>query len=493
MPHPVRVRFAPSPTGFLHIGGARTALYAYLYAKRHRGTFILRIEDTDEERSTEENLHHQMDDLQWLGLHWDEGPQPVSLEDKGDFGPYRQSQRLEIYKKHVEQLLEQGKAYYCFLTDEEIEAQREKAHQEKRPPQINSPYRNWSQQDAEKKKSMGDPAVIRFKVSHEKKDYEIKDLVRGEVHFPSNMVGDFVLLRSNEMPVYNFCCAIDDHLMKISHVFRGEEHLSNSLRQLMIYEALEWTPPQFGHLSLILGEGRQKLSKRHGATSVTEYKKQGYLPEAINNFLALLGWSSPKGQEVMNLSEIIAQFDSDRLNSAAAVFDEKKLRWFNATHLRSLPPENLWERLTPFFKEEHLELPITPSWRTAALEAIKTSMETLTDGLKLFRPLSTKPLKFNDEALEVLSWDSSANVIKNWKDLIMSCPDTFISAEKFQEIQNQIKTNCGVKGKFLFMPLRTSLTGQAHGVELKVLVPLLEKKTLINRATQALEKTNYKV
>ena len=264
-----------------------------------------------------------------------------------------------------------------------------------------------------------------------KKDYRLKDLVRGEVNFPSDMVGDFVLLRSSGMPVYNFCCVIDDYLMKISHVFRGEEHLSNSLRQIMIYESLNWKPPQFGHLSLILGENRQKLSKRHGSTSVTEYKNKGFLPEAINNFLALLGWSSPQGQEIMSLNEITSQFDSDRLNPAAAIFDEKKLKWFNTSHLRSLPPENLWKRLTPLFQQEGLCLPENEAWRSAALEITKTSMETLADGPELFKPLSTKPLEFSSEALEVLSWESTSKVIQTWVHCVETCPDQFINAELF--------------------------------------------------------------
>ena len=234
---PVRVRFAPSPTGYLHVGGARTALYNYLYAKKMGGKFILRIEDTDLERSTEEALRMQIADLKWLKLYWDEGPQSDNLEDKGDFGPYRQSQRKEIYQRYADQLLEEGYAYYCFMTDEEIDAQREELVKAGKPPQVQSPYRDLPMEEAKKRIEAGEKPVIRFRVG-EKKDYTIQDMVRGEVVFPSDMVGDFVLIRSNGMPVYNFCCAIDDALMDITHVFRAEEHLSNTLRQLMIYEAL---------------------------------------------------------------------------------------------------------------------------------------------------------------------------------------------------------------------------------------------------------------
>ena len=304
--------------------------------------------------------------------------------------------------------------------------------------------------------------------------------------FPSDMVGDFVLIRSTGMPVYNFCCTVDDHLMNISHVFRAEEHLSNTLRQIMIYEAFDWSLPEFGHLSIILGEDRQKLSKRHGATSVSQYREDGFLPEALNNFLALLGWSSPEGKELMTMEEMSQQFGTKRLHSAAAVFDEKKLKWFNATYLRELPFETLWSHLSPLFAERGLELPSDPDWQKRAVEMTKTSMETLTDGVALFEPLSRKPLQIGEEALEVLSWESSAKVIENWKKLLEGESGSVICAEKFGDIQNQIKDNCAVKGKHLFMPIRTAVVGRPHGAELKILVPLLDREVLIERANQVL-------
>src|SRR5207253_3479676 len=244
-------------TGYLHVGGARTALYNYLFAKKNGGEFILRIEDTDEARSTDESLRGVVDDLAWLNLLWDEGVDVKSLKDIGPNGPYRQSERQDIYKNVAEQLLQSGKAYYCFLTEEEIQAQRDEAKAAGRPPQVNSPYQDWPLAKSLERIKAGDKAVVRFKTKNLKKDYIFTDLVRGEVKFPSDMVGDFVILRSGGMPVYNFCCVIDDHMMKMSHVFRAEEHLPNTLRQLMIYEAMGWQPPQFGHISLILDEDRQ--------------------------------------------------------------------------------------------------------------------------------------------------------------------------------------------------------------------------------------------
>lgn len=485
----VRVRFAPSPTGYLHVGGARTALYNYLYAKRHGGKFILRIEDTDEARSTEESLRMQIDDLLWLGLNWDEGPNPDTLEDNGPHGPYRQSQRLDIYSEHADRLIKKGQAYFCFMTDEEIEAQRQQAMKAGQPPQVNSPYRDWPLEKAKERLAKGDRASVRFKVG-EKRDYILQDLVRGEVKFPSDMVGDFVLLRSSGMPVYNFCCAIDDALMKITHVFRAEEHLSNTLRQMMLYEAFGYTLPQFGHLSIILGGDRQKLSKRHGATSCHEYNEKGYLPEALNNFIALLGWSSPEGQEIMSMAEMAQQFSPDRLHAASAVFDEQKLNWVNATHLRALPSEELWRRISSFLDNAELNLPEDKAWRMRALEVFKSSMNTLVDAVELFRPLSDGPLPIAPEASEALSWPTTKGVIEAWKKGIEETPADYLTEEQFLKLQDSIKDQLGVKGKQLFMPIRVAVIGKPQGTELKMLVPLLHKKTLLKRADTVL--TNVK-
>lgn len=482
----VRVRFAPSPTGYLHVGGARTALYCYLFARQNKGTFILRVEDTDQERSTEESMRMQIGDLEWLGLKWDEGPNPETLIDEGELGPYRQSQRLDIYKKYAEQLLQSGNAYYCFLTDDEIEQQREKAKAEGRPPQVDSPYRDMSLEDALSKIEAGEKPVVRFKVSKEKSEYVVKDLVRGDVTFPSDMVGDFVLLRSTGMPVYNFCCVIDDALMKMTHVFRAEEHLSNTLRQMMVYEALGFELPQFGHLSIILGSDRQKLSKRHGATSVNEYNLNGYLPEAMNNFIALLGWSSPEGQEVLSMQEMTEQFSVERLNPASAVFDEDKLRWMNATHLRALDHKELWSRVEPFLNEAGLKFNGDSSWKDQSLSVFKTSMETLKDSVELYRPLDGSSFEITEKAQEVLAWESTPGVINKWLSLLESCEKDYLTEEEFSSMQNTVKTECSVKGKHLFMPIRVAVIGKPQGAELKILVPLLKVSELIERAKKVL-------
>jgi nondiscriminating glutamyl-tRNA synthetase len=403
---PVRVRFAPSPTGYLHVGGARTALYNYLYARHHGGEFVLRIEDTDEARSTEESMRMQISDLEWLGLSWDEGPHPDTLRDQGPRGPYRQSERLPLYKEHAERLLQQGKAYYCFMTDTELEHQRQQAMKEGRNFQITSPFRDLPLDEALARVAKGEKPSVRFKAP-ERRDYVLHDLVRGEVTFPSDMVGDFVMLRSSGMPVYNFCCVVDDALMKITHVFRAEEHLSNTLRQMMLYEAFGYEAPKFGHLSIILGPDRQKLSKRHGATSCHEYAESGYLPEALNNFVALLGWSSPEGQEILTMEEMIRQFSHDRLNASPAVFDEQKLLWVNATHLRALDIRELWTRTEPFLKAAGLEFPSDQEWRYRALDVFRPKLNTLKDAVELMRPLVAGAVPLAPEAGEVLAWPST--------------------------------------------------------------------------------------
>ncbi len=481
----VRTRFAPSPTGYLHVGGARTALYSYLYAKAKSGKYILRIEDTDQARSTEAALKMQVEDLVWLNLLWDEGPDQKTLQDKGNLGPYRQSHRLSIYKKYADQLLDKKKAFYCFCTDEELDVKRQAAMKAGKPPHYDGTCRNVTIDEGKKRIANGEKGSIRFRVSHTH-DVKFTDLIRSEVSFPAGTLGDFVVLRSDGMPVYNFCCVIDDALMEMTHVLRAEEHLSNTLRQLLLYEALDLKIPQFGHLSIILDSDRQKLSKRKGATSCNEFMKLGFLPEAMLNFLVLLGWSSPKGQEILSVKEMIEQFDVDRLNAAPAVFDETKLRWFNAHYLRALPHDELWRRTLPFLEQAGLKFPNDTAWIDRALSVMKTSMETLADAVELFRPLSHTELEFNDEAKEVLKWESSPAVIKKWQEKVENFKNPFISSEEFDQIINSVKDECNVKGKFLFMPTRVAIIGKPHGAELKQLVPLLDKKVLVARAQSCL-------
>lgn len=483
----IRVRFAPSPTGYLHVGGARTAFYNYLFAKNQGGDFILRIEDTDQARSTEESLKMVIHDLKWLGLNWDEGPHPETLKDMGPVGPYKQSQRLDLYQDVAQELLNRGLAYYCFLTDEEIENQKKAAEAAGKIAHLVSPYESWTLEKAKEQLRNGRTAVVRFKTRELKKDYTFTDLVRGQVTFPSDMVGDFVLLRSDGMPVYNFCCAVDDHLMQISHVLRAEEHLSNTLRQMMIFEAMKWNLPQFGHLSVVLDEDKQKMSKRKGATSCFQFKEEGYLPEALLNFIALLGWSHPEEKEIISVDEMIKTFSTSRLNSSGAVFDGVKLKWMNAQYLRALPDNELWKHVEPFLQKAKLNLPYENlEWAYQSLRTFKTHMETLGDAVGLFSLLDDSQFQIQPESTEVLSWEPTKSVLQKWKELLLAHSSENFLESDFLRIENDVKTSLNVKGKNLFQPIRVAVIGKPQGTELKILVPLMNKKSLISRVEKVL-------
>lgn len=484
----VRLRYAPSPTGYLHVGGARTALYNYLYAKKMEGSFILRIEDTDEARSTEASLKMMIEDLEWLGLAWDEGPDAKTLKDIGNYGPYKQSSRKDIYKKVAEELLESGRAYYCFLTDEEIEKQREEALKKGENPHVKSPYRDLPLKEALLKIEKGERAVVRFNTKGLEKDYVLTDLVRGEVRLPSDMIGDFVLLRSGGVPVYNFCCVVDDHLMKMTHILRAEEHLPNTLRQMMIYESMKWSMPLFGHLSLVLDEDRKKLSKRQGATSCTEFKNEGYLPEALNNYIALLGWSHPEeNKEILSMKEMVESFSLDRFNSSGAVFDIVKLRWMNSVHLRAKADREIWDLLFPFIQRANLKLPEDVGWQERSVQVFRPKMETLLDAVELYRPISH--FQLSEESKEALSWETTKSVLAEWIQGLSEIPGSYLAESQFMEMEARVKTKTGAKGKNLFQALRVAVIGKPHGPELKMLVPLIEKSELVRRAQEVLRKT----
>ncbi len=482
----IRVRFAPSPTGYLHVGGARSALFNYLFAKKNKGKFILRIEDTDQARSTDESLTMMIQDLKWLGLLWDEGPHPETHADLGNVGPYKQSERLDIYQKFAQQLLEAGKAYYCFMTDEEVEAEREKFKAQGLHSHVESPYENWALNDSRARIQKGDKAVVRFKTRQLKKDYLLNDLIRGEVKFPSDMVGDFVLLRSDGMPVYNFCCVVDDFEMNISHVLRAEEHLPNTLRQLMIYEGLNWAPPQFGHISLVLDEDRQKLSKRKGAVACDQFKADGYLPEALINYLALLGWTHPEQKEILSLQEMCDSFSLDRVHPSGAIFDRVKLKWVNAQHLRALSNADIYRKIEPFIKVAGIQLPSDLNWQMQSVELFKPYMEILSDAVALYSPLDDNKYEIAAESDETLKLDSTKAVLTEWKSCVAAhVGETFTEAD-FLTIQDAVKNKTGQKGKNLFFPIRIALIGKPHGAELKILVPLMNKTSILARADKAL-------
>ncbi len=473
----VRVRFAPSPTGYLHIGGLRTALYNYLFAKANNGEFILRIEDTDLERSKREYEELQIADLKWAGLSWAEGP-----DKPGDFGPYRQSERLDIYKRFAEQLIDEGKAYYCFCTDEDLEKQKEKAMAENRDPHYDGTHRDYPKDEALKRIANGEKAVVRFKVNQ--KPYTLHDEVRGSVEFPKNMVGDFVIIRSNGLPVYNFCCVVDDALMKITHVFRGEDHLNNTLRQLMIYEALGFELPKLGHVSLLIGADRQKLSKRHGATSVTQYREGNYLPEALNNYLCLLGWSHPDEKDVFTMEEIAPIFESKRFSKAPATYDIEKLKYINSSHIKLKSDEECLSEAIPWFKEGNPVLSQDKDWQLKFIHLFKEKIDFYTDLNHFGELVFTESFNENDEFKEVLSWESTSQMkaylsseIKRLTDEGKASP----AVEDFEAWTNYLKKEMKIKGKQLFKGIRLVLTGATEGSDLKQLIPLTPCEVIARR------------
>lgn len=426
----VRVRFAPSPTGHLHVGGARTAIFNWLFARHHRGTFIIRVEDTDQARSTRESEEMVLSDLRWLGLDWDEGP-------------YRQSERLELYVRFAHELIDSGVAYRCYCTEEELEAKRKQAEAENRPPHYDLKcWINRRNDDA--------PHAIRFHVP-EDGDVTIHDLIRGEITWRKESLGDFIVIRSDGFPTYNFCVVADDHDMRITHVIRAEEHLTNTHRQVLIYRALGWHIPEFAHVSLILGTDRTKLSKRHGATSVAQYAEDGFLPDAMVNYLTLLGWSSPEGREVFPREYAIEHFSLDRVNPAPAVFDTQKLEWVNAELIRAMTSAELRPLVAPFF-----DVP----WLEEGIEVVKTSVHRLTD----FREALRFVTEYTAPAIDRAFAEKLAEELRA----------TPTNADEYHAFVERLKSATGLKGKALFMPLRLALTGLDHGPELVRAIPLLQ-------------------
>ncbi|MFG1504541.1 glutamate--tRNA ligase [Halobacteriovorax sp. GFR7] len=461
----VRVRFAPSPTGYLHIGGARTALYSYLFAKANGGKYILRIEDTDLERSKREYEEAQIADLKWMGIEHDEGP-----DKGGDFGPYRQSERLDIYKDIAWDFVKRGLAYPCFLTSIELERLTEKATNENKDPHAyHGQYRDLDPAEAQKRIDAGEEYVIRFK--NPGKTWEFTDLVKGHVKFPENMVGDFVILRANGMPVYNFCCVVDDAKMEMTHVFRAEEHLNNTCRQLMIYDAMGVTPPNFGHVSLLIGHDRQKLSKRHGATSVTQYKDQGYLPEALANYLCLLGWSHPDETDIFDVNELGDKFGYERFSKSSAMYDIAKLNFFNEQWLRKLDDKDIaagFDRFIPEGSDYHKQ---DVAWKVKFAALMKEKVQLFSNIIEHLPIFFDAGVDADDQYNEALTWETTPQ-IKEYLKAQLADQTTNVTEDQVGEWMNYLKKELKIKGKPLFMGTRVCLTGRAHGPDLKTVVAL---------------------
>jgi nondiscriminating glutamyl-tRNA synthetase len=475
----VRVRFAPSPTGYLHVGNVRTALFNWLFAGRNNGIFILRIEDTDAERSKHKYEKQLIEDLQWLGLEWGEG-----IERGGECGPYRQSERYSIYQDYAQRLLDEDKAFRCFCTEEELEQVRQSQLARNEMQRYSGKCRRLSPVEVYTRRKSGAPSTVRLRVRPGKVGFS--DLVFGRIEIDTNQISDPVLLRSDSSPTYNFCCVVDDTLMKISHVIRGEGHLSNTHRQILLYEALGSPIPQFAHLSTILGPDGQKLSKRHGATSIEEFRKQGYLPEALGNYLSLLGWSpSGEGQEILPIDGIKQQFDLARVLKSPAIFDTAKLDWMNRSYISRTPIDAFAGMAKPFCVRAGLIPdvmdPHTEEWFVRAVDLIKTRIDHLdriASEAAIIYGFDTDPPRIDTEARNALRTPEARGVAMEFARLAME-QDT-LTPEIYREIVEKVKDGTKQKERNLFHPIRAALTGFGSGPELEKLIPLYEEGSRLN-------------
>lgn len=475
----VRVRFAPSPTGYLHVGGARTALFNWLFARHNRGAFILRIEDTDRERSADKYEKAIIEDLRYLGLDWDEG-----MEVGGRYGPYRQSQRLDLYKEYACRLLKEKKAYYCYCIEEELEAKRKEALRQGRTPRYDGKCRNLTEEQKRKYEKEGRRPTVRFKVP--KKRVVVSDLVRGEVTFEADALGDFIILRSDGVAAFNFANIIDDMSMKITHVIRGEDHLSNTPRQILLYQALGAKLPKFAHISMILGPDRTRLSKRHGATSITEYRKKGYLPEALVNYLALLGWYPPDGEEIKSTKELIKEFSLDHVSKSSAIFDNQKLNWMNGRYIRKASLKRIRNLAIPYLREAgYLKGRIIPAkkrWLLKVIEATRTHLDYLDQVPKETEVFFTKEIKISKKGKETLKKESSKKVLFALKNRLKKIKE--ITDRNFKTLMKDLEKEIDFRGKNLYLPIRVALTGQNKGPELYLILPILGKRECLKRLSK---------
>jgi glutamyl-tRNA synthetase len=482
----VRVRFAPSPTGFLHIGGARTALYNWLYARQNKGTFVLRIEDTDEARSTDESVGAILESMKWLGLDWDEGPG----KENPKYAPYYQMKANEqgIYSKFADKLLVEGKAYKCYCTSEEVEEMRKKAQAEKKTPKYDGRCRCLSKEDGLKQEAEGRKFVIRLKVPQDGK-VSFEDIVRGKVEFDNAMLDDFVLVKTSGVPTYNFAVVVDDVRMEISHIIRGDDHLSNTPKQIHIYNALGWKTPVFAHISMILGPDGSRLLKRHGHTSVLEYRNEGYLPEAVINYLALLGWSTEDSQQLFTLSDLTEKFSLERCAKNAAIFDLKKLEWMNGEYLRKIEPSKLGD---VFFKwaEATGNSDKIAGWDR---ELAKKIIEMEHEKFKLLKEIPglidfffKDGVEYNPEAVEKTLKAETAKMVLTESALRLKDQAQFdaVALEKFAR---DLSVEKGIKAGQVFHPLRVAISGKTTGPSLFHMMEIFGKDKVLQRINGCLE------
>jgi nondiscriminating glutamyl-tRNA synthetase len=488
----IRVRYAPSPTGELHIGNARTALFNYLFARHNGGEFIIRTEDTDTRRNLDYGEASQLDNLSWLGIDWDESPL-----NPGEYGPYRQSERLSIYQPLIDQLIEEDKAYKCYMTEDELEAEREAQRARGEMPHYGGQHSNLTQEERDAFEAEGRVPAIRFRVPANE-IYEFEDMVKGKVSFESkNISGDWVIQKKDGMPTYNFAVAVDDHFMEISHVLRGDDHIANTPKQMMIYDAFGWEYPNFGHMTLIVNsETNKKLSKRDGGILqfIEQYRRLGYLPEAMFNFITLLGWS-PKGEdEIFSKEEFIEIFDVDRLSTSPAAFDAKKLEWINNTYVKAASLDEIVDLSLPHLQEAGL-IDGEPDKKEIewARKLVSLYHDEMSYGAQI---VDLSSLFFNDDlhideaSKEELSQETASVVIDAMAEKLEALPAAEFVSENIKPLTKEIQKETGVKGRKLFMPIRIAVSGQMHGPDLPSVIEVLGKEKALNHIKQVKSQMN---
>ncbi len=478
MTEKIRVRIAPSPTGKLHIGNARTGLFNYLFARHYGGTFVLRIDDTDEERSTKEAEDAIFEGFKWLGITWDEGP-----DIGGNYGPYKQTERAQTYKDALDELLEKGDAYYCFCSTEELEQKRmaaEKAHEIYR---YDNKCRCISNDEAKKRMASGERAVIRLKVP-ENVEASFVDLIRGPIEVDSSAFDDFVIAKPNG-PLYNFATVIDDHLMDITHILRGQDHLTNTSKQILIYRALGYELPKFGHFSLILDTNRKKLSKRAGAVYIGDFQEQGYLPQSVVNFIALIGWSPGDNREKMTLQEMAEAFDMEKIQKADAIFDLEKLKWLNGVYIREMPLKDLTEAVKPYLRNAGFEVDkADPAWLEKVVSLEQERIRLFSEAPELF-DFFFKEVDYNPDLLSLKK--------KNPQEIHSALLKVKEELEGVQvwtkdELENTCRSLAGVMGwqtGDLFMPIRIAVTSKKATPPLFETMEVLGKELSLKRIDSA--------
>lgn len=484
----VRVRIAPSPSGNLHVGTARTALFNYLFAKKNNGKFVLRIEDTDAERTSQAYIDNIFDSLKALGLNWDEGP-----DVGGPYGPYTQSERFDIYPEYAQKLLESGFAYECFCTPEELEAEKEEATKNKQAYVYSKKCENLTEDEKAKLRAEGRKPALRFNIAKAQKAFHsssmltFEDLVKGELHMDTDLLGDFVIMKSNGAPTYNFAVVIDDLLMKISHVIRGEDHISNTFKQILIFEALGIEVPRFGHLGMILAPDRSKLSKRHGATAVSDFVENGYLTDALINFVALLGWSPSDSEEIKSVDEIAQDFRIGEISSSNSIFEYDKLNWMNSHYIKMLPIEELKERLKPYLSKYDLS-ELTDAQYTRMVEVTReplTLLSDITDAVPYF--FGDKVNIEQEVQTDVLDTETSQEVLKEFakqaKDWEFEEENLH---EKLEVFRGEFKEK-GIKPKVTMWAIRAAVTGRTRGADMTATLAILGRDKVLARVNSAIK------